>query len=144
MRGDVFEINAKLTDGNIPSKKLLMNAAKGTQEITNGRPNAFNGIGVNFSNPIGISVCCPLALTVAHRVMTAVESQVALPLIGINGSLLLGELMDMFRKCLLVGLWHDPESHVTALSSHGANNRWSVIGIGAPSPTLVGTASGRV
>ena len=81
-----------------------MNAAKGTQEIANGRPNAFNGIGVNLSNPIAISVCCPLALTVAYRGMTAVESQVASPLIGINGGLLLGELMDMFRKCLLVGL----------------------------------------
>ena len=144
MRGDVFEINAKLTDGNIPSKKLLMNAAKGTQEITNGRPNAFNGIGVNFSNPIGISVCCPLPLTVAHRGMTAVESQVALPLIGINGSLLLGELMDMFRKCLLVGLSYHPESHLTALPAHRANNRRSVIGIGAPSLALIGTPAGRV
>ena len=85
-----------------------MNTPKGTQEIANGHPDAFNGIGVNLSNPIGIGVCCPLPLTVAHRGMTAVESQVALPLIGINGGILLGELMDMCRKCLLVGLWHDP------------------------------------
>ena len=121
-----------------------MNTSKGTEEIANGRPNPFNGIGVNFSNSIGIGIYCPLALTVAHRGMTAVESQVALPLIGINGGIGLRELMDMCTKCLLVGLWHHPESHLTALPSHGANNRWPVISIGAPSPTLVGTASGWV
>ena len=121
-----------------------MNTPKRSEEIANGRPDTFNGISMNLSNPIGIGICCPLPLTVAHRGMTAVESQVALPLIGINSGTLLGELMDMRRKCLLVGLWHDPESHLIALSSHGANNRRSVIGIGAPSPTLVGTASGWV
>ena len=119
-----------------------MNASKGTQEITNRRPNPFNGMGVNFSNPIGIY--CPVPLTVTHRGMQAVESQVALPLISINGGIRLGELMDMCRKCLLVGLWHHPKSHVTALPSYGANNRWPVIGIGPPSLTFVGTASGWV
>ena len=92
--------------GKIPGKQLLVNAPKGTQEIANRRPDAFNGIGVNFSNPIGIGVYCPLACTVAHRGMTPVGVQVALPLIGINGGTFLGELIHMGRKCVLVGLWH--------------------------------------
>ena len=55
---DAFEINAKLTDGKIPGKPLLMNTPKGTEEIANRRPNTFNGIGVNFSNPNGVFDGC--------------------------------------------------------------------------------------
>ena len=74
---DAFEIDAKLTHSNIPSQKLLVNTPKRTQEIANGRPDTFNGIGMNLSNPIGIGIYCPLPLTMANGGMTAVESQVA-------------------------------------------------------------------
>lgn len=81
-----------------------MNAPKGTQKVANGRPNAFNGIGMNLSNAISISISCPLSFAMTDGEMGAIESTIALPFIGINGRSLCGELMDMSREGIGVGV----------------------------------------
>ena len=73
-RRDAFEVDAKLTNCDIPGKPLLMNPPKGSDEIANRGPNAFNGIGMNLTLSIAISVYCPLPLAMTDRGMTAIES----------------------------------------------------------------------
>jgi len=41
---------------------LLVNTPKGAQEIAQAGPEAFNRIGMHFSDPIAIVIACPFAL----------------------------------------------------------------------------------
>ena len=121
-----------------------MHPPKRTEEIANRCPNAFNRVGVDFSDPIRISISCPLSFPVANCGMTPIESRITAPLIRIYSGSQLGELMHMRKQRLFIGLMHDPQSDLTRLASYGAYNRWSVFGIGATTPAFIRTATRRV
>ena len=76
---------------------------------------------MHLTPAISIGVYCPLPLSMTDSGMMAVESQIPLRLIGINGGTNVSELMDMRRKGLLVGVICYTQPHLTAISTHGAD-----------------------
>ncbi len=50
--GDPLEIDAEFVDGNIATKVVLMNTTKRAQEGAQARPQAFEGVGMNFPDAI--------------------------------------------------------------------------------------------
>jgi hypothetical protein len=46
--GDAFQIDAEFLDGNIAAQIVLMNAAERSQEGAQARPQAFEGVGMDF------------------------------------------------------------------------------------------------
>ena len=121
-----------------------MNPPKRTEEIANRCPNAFNRVGVDFSDPIRIGISCPLSFPMAHCGMTPIKSRITAPFISIHSGSRFGELMHMRKQRLLIGLMHDPQPDLTRLASYGAYNWWSVFGIGATTPAFIRTATRRV
>ena len=74
-----------------------------------------------------------------HRRMTAIEPRIPWPLIGIHDSLQFGELMDMSRQGVFIGMMDDPQSHLPRLAAKGADNRRAIISISTPAFALIGT-----
>ena len=66
------------------------------------------------------------------------------PFIGVNSGSGYRELMYMSRKRLAVGMMHDTQTDISAVSSNGAHNQGAVIVIGAMSLLLVGSLPGRI
>ena len=72
-----------------------MDAPKRTQEISECRPNAFNGVGVGFVNTITVCVSRPLAVFMADDRMDAVNAVIPPPAICIHGGCRQRKLMHV-------------------------------------------------
>ena len=61
-----------------------MNPAKGTEEVTHGRPHAFSGVDMNFTNAIAIIIPGPFFSAVADGGVGSDDVVVSLPFIGVD------------------------------------------------------------
>ena len=102
---DALEIDVKLADGKIGRQELLMNATKRAQEVADEGPHAFNGVDMNFADAVAIIVTCPLSAGMTDRVVRTVQVVVALPFIGIDLGVLLGEVFDMSLQGCRIGVF---------------------------------------
>ena len=123
---------------------LLVNSTKGTQKVADGFPHTFSGVGVDFVNPVSISIFSPLFLTMANGRMEASKPMVASPLIGVDLSGNYSELMHMRLKGLPIRLMHHTLSYLTTLSSNRPYNWRAVNGVATVSSSLVGSSTGWV
>src|SRR5215510_12377601 len=69
---------------------------------------------------------------------------VTLIFIGVELTIDLRKLMDMRFQGLSSGIQDHAQAHLTTFSANGARDRGSVVGVGAPSPPIVGAPAGRV
>ena len=132
MASDTSEVDRKLTYRYITIQILFMNSTQGAQKVADGCPHAFDGVGVDFVNPVPISIFGPLFPTMANARMRTSNPMVASPLIGVDLSGDLSELM------------HYTQPDLTTLSSNCAYNWRAVIGVVTVSSSLVGSPTGWV
>jgi hypothetical protein len=137
-------IDCKFVNGHIAGQIFLMNASKRAQEIAQTGPAAFIGIDMHFPNSIAIGIASPLILAVTDGMSYPLEFVVTIILIGVQGSLWLGELLyERTQRCPL-RVFHDPHPNLTRNSALNGTNRRSIIGISAPSPSLISSIAGWV
>jgi hypothetical protein len=132
------------THRQIAFQILFMNTAKGPQKITCRRPQTFDSIGMNFAHAITIVISRPLVLAVTDCAVCPLDSLVALPFIGVTLGRLLGKLMHVLPQSLTVCRRTDSAAALPTLSPNGADNRWSIIVIGAVPALLVSSATRRI
>ncbi len=144
MTSDTFEVDRKLTHCYITIQILFMNSTQGAQKVADGCPHAFDGVGVGFVNPVPISIFGPLFPTMANARMRTSNPMVASPLIGVDLSGNLSELMHMRFKGFSIRPMHYTQPDLTTLSSNCAYNWRAVIGVVTVSSSLVGSPTGWV
>src|SRR5437868_502071 len=81
---DTFEIDGKFVDGDIAAKIVLMNATERTQESAQARPQAFEGVGMNFSDAIAVIIACPLLAAVTNGGMCTKDRCIAVRLVSVQ------------------------------------------------------------
>ena len=141
---DAIEINTELAHGNVSTQVVLVNTAKGTEEITGGRPHPFDRVGVDFADTVAIVIACPFVLAMAHRGMTPNDVVVAAPFIGKDARSCLSELVNMLTQGWLIGMVNDAQSNLAGFSSDGAHNGWAIVLVRSMSALFVGTWPRRV
>jgi hypothetical protein len=122
----------------------LMNAAKGTQEITQSSPQTFVAVGVGFKPAITIVIARPFLSAMTNRLTNALECVVTLVLIRVDQRIGLGKLLDKLTQGQAFGILHHSQANLPCLASDHAQHRRAVIGIGSTSPLLVGPTTGWV
>jgi len=79
-----FKMSRELTQSEVASQELLMNATKGAHEVTQERPHAFGCVEMHFADADGIRIAHPCVACVTKGEVGAVKVVVAAPLIGIH------------------------------------------------------------
>ena len=121
-----------------------MNTSKRAQEITRGRPKAFNGIRVNFAYAISVIISRPLVLTVTNRAVRPLHLVIALPFIGVTDGRLLSVAMHMLVQGLAIRTLTDAQAALPTLPANRANHRRPVIFIVAMTASFVGSTTRRI
>ena len=137
-------VDPKLTDRHITGKILLMYTPEDPQKVAHTRPESLNRVRVHLPDPIAVVIARPLALTMADRLAMAFNPVVALPLIGVDKGSWLSRGMNMPAQTGSVGAFEHPKTHRSALAPERADNRRTVVVVGAVAPALVGPSAGRI
>lgn len=123
--------------GDVTSKMLLMNTAKGTQEVTESGPHPFDGVGMNFSNAIAILVTRPFMAAMIDGHMCTRKVVVPSPLVSVDPRRRGGKSSDVAFERFAIRVVDHPQAHLPALPPNRADHRWTIIVIGAVSPVFV-------
>src|SRR5437773_11282306 len=118
-----------------------MNATERSQESAQARPQAFEGVSMNFSDAIAVIIARPLLAAVTNGSVRTKDRHIAVRLVGVEDSARPGAAMDVPTQGFAVGIGFDSHPHVSGVAPHHADNRRTVIGIGASSTTLVGSTA---
>ena len=122
-----------------------MNTAKRAQEVSEGRPDAFNTIRMNLANPISIVISCPLTFFMTDHSVWTIKTVIPTPTICINAGIRGRELMRVSRQCLFIRVMNPTQSNMTTLATERvSNHRGTVIGVGAVAFAFVSAPTGRV
>ncbi len=114
-----------------------MNIPQGTQEVGHSRPHPLARVDGDFAEAIAIIIPRSFFLAVADGRVHTDNVVVTLPLVGEHHSLRQSEGMDVADQSLFVGMVDHPQTDLPALTSNGANNRGSVMVIGAVPTSFV-------
>src|SRR5215813_505675 len=133
-----------LTDRQIVLEIRFVNAAKGPQEVADCRPQALNGVDVDFSDPIPLVIPRPFLGPVTDRAVRAGNPSVALPFVGITARWAARVAMDMGLHQCSVRVLAPAQPTPACAPTNRANHRRPIILISAVPPALVGTASWRI
>jgi len=121
-----------------------VNTTQRTQEVTHCRPHPFGSVDVYFANAIAVIVACPFFLAVTNRRVRANNVVVALPFVGEYHGIGPGERMDMVNQCFFVRVMNHSQAYLSTLATNCADNRWSIIVVGAMASSFVGPSSGWI
>jgi len=121
-----------------------VNAAKRAQKIAHRRPQSFNGIGMDFPDPIPTVIPRPFLSSMTDRAVPAVNARIALPLVGIAPGLAAGVLMDMGVQGRPVRVLAHPQPTPPRAPTNRADHRRPISGRGTVSSALVGTPARRI
>jgi hypothetical protein len=140
LSANAFAVDAVFTHRQIVFQILLVDPAKGAQKITGRRPQTFDTISMNFAHPITVVIARPLTLAMTDRAVSALDSVVAWPLIGVTLGRRLGKPMDVRLQSLPISMFTNSQATLPTVSPDGPHHRWSIILIGAVPAPLVGSA----
>src|SRR5262245_64744127 len=118
------------TDGQIVFEILLVDSAKGAQEVTHRRPQAFNRIGMNLSNAISILISSPFLDAMTDRAMRPVKVCISLPLVGVAAGVAPRVVMAVGAQRSPIRMLPHPQATVPTLASDGPHHRPPIIFIG--------------
>src|SRR5262245_4312331 len=133
-----------LTDRQIVLEILLVNTPKGSQKVPDRRPQALNGIDMDFPDPIPIVIPCPFPHAMTDGAVRAVNARIALPLISIAPGLTARVAMDMGLQRRPVRVLAHAQPTPSRASSNRTNHRRPIILIGAVPRALVGPSPWRI
>jgi len=123
---------------------LLVNTSERAQKVAGCRPQSFDGVDMHLSHSISIVISRPLFLAMTHRAVGAIDSVVALPLIGVTNSLLFCVPMDVLLQRFAIGMVAYAQASLPTLPAHRPDDGRPIIVIRAVSPPLVGAAARRI
>jgi hypothetical protein len=138
---NAFQVDGELTDGDISAEELLVNATERAQEIAYRRPHVLDGVDVHFTDAIAIVITRPFASAMTNGGAGPAHMIVSTPFIGTDMRVDLGEGVHMCFQGLPVGVMDDAQANLAAFSPNGADNRGTVIIIGAVPSAFVGAAA---
>ena len=121
-----------------------MNTPKRAKEVSDCCPDAFNAIRMNLANTIGIVISCPLTVFMTDHSVLTIKRVIPTPTICIDAGIWVRELMHMSRQCLFIRVMNHTQSHTTTLATESANDRGTVVGVGAVAFAFVSAPTGRV
>ncbi len=121
-----------------------MHTTKRTQEITHACPETFNRIDMHFAHAIAIIITRPFALPMRDSRMLALQARIAAPFIRIHIRAWTCKCLHMRTQGFPIGMFHDPQAHLTTLATHRPDHGWTIIGVRAMPTLVIGAASWRV
>jgi len=124
---------------NVSREVRLVHTPKRPQKVPHSRPQALRGIDVDFANAIAILIARPFMRAMIYRDMRSCHLIVPLPFICVRHSVQLGELPHMLRQRFPIGTLDHPQSDLPTLAADRADDRRTVLGIGAMPFLFVGT-----
>jgi hypothetical protein len=132
------------THGQIVVQLLFVDPAKRTQKIAGGRPQSFDGIGMDFPDAIAIIIPCPFLLPVTHRVMSPFKAGISLPLIGVTDGVSLGVAVHVLLQRRAIGMFAHTQPALPTLPANGADDGRTIVLIGPVSALFVRTTPRRI
>ena len=126
--------------GQIAVQILLVDPPKRTQKIARGCPQAFDGVGMNLTDPIAVIIARPFFLAVTHRGVGTINVIIALPFIRVTGSFFLGGAVHVFLQRLAIGMLAHAQPALPPLPPDGTNDGRTIILIGPVPSSFVGVA----
>ncbi len=121
-----------------------MHASEWSQEVTQRRPQPFDGVGMNFTHSISIRISRPLVCAMTDRLMSACDAVVALPFVGVAGRLRQRRAMHVLRQGCSIRALANSQTTLATLSADSAHYRRAIIGVGAVSTPLIRPAARRI
>ena len=126
-----------------------MNAPERAQEVTEPRPESFDGIAVDLANSVVVVVAGPFACAglVAHRAMHASvggQGEVNAPLVGIDDGPRLGLCEHAGQKFRAAAGVEDIEVYGSGVPFDDSEDGGAVVFPGSVSPGLIGAPPGRI
>jgi hypothetical protein len=139
-----FLVSAELSDCHVTTQIVFVDTFERAQEIANIRPHSFSGIGMHFPDTITIVVTSPLSFGMAHRGVYPNDMVVTLPLIGETHRGGQGETVNMRFQNFASCVRDHSQADLVTFTSHGAHNRWAIIGKCAMSPLFIRPTARRI
>ena len=121
-----------------------MNTPKRAKEVSDCCPDAFNAIRMNLANTIGIVISRPLTVFMTDHSVLTIKRVIPTPTICIDAGIRVRELMHMSCQRLFIRVMNPTQSHTTTLATESANDRGTVVGVGAVAFAFVSAPTGRV
>src|SRR5579859_802405 len=131
-------------DSYVAAEIALMDTAKRPQEGAQASPQAFQAVGMHFTDSITVVIARPFVDGVAHAGVGTLQGIVGVGLVGVNWHTRSREGMDMPTQACRSRIGFDTEAHLSGVTPHHADNGRTVILICATSAPFVGPASRRV
>jgi hypothetical protein len=142
MGRDPFRIDHRFIRRHVEVQVLLVNAPEATEIGTERRTGAFAGVAMHLVSPIAILIPRPLMSAMAHGHMGGMTTVITLPFIGIEDRVVHWYVL---RNEAITGrpvrVVTDPPPRLPGLPRDNAENRGTVIRIGAMALPLIGPAA---
>ena len=123
---DAFEIDLMFAHGQIVVQILLVDSAKRAQKIAGGRPQAFDGVGMDLADAIAVVIARPFFLAVTHGVVGTLDAVVALPFIRVTGGVFLGVAVHVLLQRLPIGMLAHAQPTLPTVAPPGADQPFPV------------------
>lgn len=99
---------------------------------------------MNFAKTVAVIIARPFLAAVTHGGVRTKDRWIAVRFIGIDDATRPGAAMDVSTQGLGRGIGFDPHPDVSGVAPHPADNRRTVLGVGAAPTALVRSAARRV
>jgi hypothetical protein len=131
-------------DRYLATQKWLMYLTERTQKGPQSRPHPFGSVGMHFAHAIPVVVTRPFVAAMGNRGMGALDLVVALVFIRVHMGPYSRELMHMLPQRFALAIGHHAQTYLARFTSDRAQDRWTVVGVGAPPASSVRAAAGWV
>lgn len=130
----MLEVILPLKHGNILSEIAFVYASERSQKRSQGSPQPFKGIAMDFAKPIAIIIACiffDAMIDGCMLIAVLLEALVPCGSIGIDRCSFGAALLKTGAKSLRCGIWTDRSADIAAFPPNGSLNRRSVCLISA-------------
>ncbi len=121
-----------------------MDTFEWSQEIPHIGPHAFGRVAMDFANAITVIISCILMGTVRDTGVCPNDVVVTRRLIGVDAGFGLRKAMHLRFQGFSRRVRDDSQADLPAVPADRPDNRWPVIGVGAPSALVIGSKAGRI
>jgi hypothetical protein len=145
MGRDSFRIDHRFIGGHVEMEGALVDPPEGTQVGAERRAGPFAGVAVDLAVAIPIIIPRPLVHAMAHGGMGRMAATIALPFVRVQDR---AGAWDILGNQVVAGtlgrVIADPETLFARLARDHADNRGTIVRIGAVPSPLIGPPPGWV
>src|SRR5438093_1865637 len=150
---DTLEVDAPLTNGDVPTQVALMHALEWTQEVTHLHPQPFHRVDMHLSDAVTIIISRPFLDGVLHGGAVSPDSGVHTvdayaivprPFVGVHLAPFLGEISYLVAARPPGGVTAHSEAHLPTLPTYSTQDGRTIILKRAMTSAFVAPPPGRV